>query len=95
MPADRTRAALLQQWDELVRSVDTLPDAVFYAPTRLKFLVGLAADNALSEAETAGEDWPVLDPDNLTPATVAAFPACRAVAGPAPVTYRAPLPHRV
>ncbi len=35
MPADRTRAALLQQWDELVRSVDPLPDAVFDAPTRL------------------------------------------------------------
>ncbi len=48
MPADRSRAALLQQWDELVRSVDALPDAVFDAPTRLKFLVGLAADNALS-----------------------------------------------
>ncbi len=32
MPADRTRAALLQQWDELVRSVDALPDAVFDAP---------------------------------------------------------------
>ncbi len=34
MPAGRTRAALLQQWDELVRSVDGLPGAVFDAPTR-------------------------------------------------------------
>lgn len=35
MPADRTCAALLEQWDLLVQSVDALPDEAFEAPTRL------------------------------------------------------------
>ncbi len=35
MPTDRTRTALLEQWEELVRGVDALPDAAFGAPTRL------------------------------------------------------------
>jgi len=47
-----------------------------------KSLVGLAADNALSEAETVGEDWPVPDPDNLTAAAAAFQRAVRWLAPP-------------
>jgi len=35
VPADHTRAGLLEQWDLLARAIEAQPDAAFDAPTRL------------------------------------------------------------
>ncbi len=90
MPANRTRIALLDQWAELIRGVDALPDAAFDAPTRLPAWTG----SVLLEHLTNGPRSVVRALTDPTPtgrpmAVTAYYPQARAAAGDVDARSRA------